>query len=76
MTSTPEQGSHDNDDIILLSDKLFILVMDIDLANQICTSKAMDKVVLDALAAAKLDDMLPIKSTLADWIFEDSLVFY
>ena len=50
--------------------------MDIDLANQICTSNATDKVVLDALVAAKLGDMLLIKSTLADWIFEDGLVFY
>ena len=67
---------NNNDDIVLLSDKLFILVIDVDLANQIWTSNATDKVVLDALAAAKSGDVLPMKSTLADWIFEDGLVFY
>ena len=50
--------------------------MDVDLANRIRTSNATDKVVLDALAAAKSGDVLPMKSTLADWIFEDGLVFY
>ena len=50
--------------------------MDVDLANRIWTSNATDKVVLDALAAANSGDVLPMKSTLADWIFENSLVFY
>ena len=67
---------NDNDDIVLLPDKMFISAMDVDLANQIQTSNATDKVVLDALAAAKSGDVLPIKSTLADWTFEDGLVFY
>ena len=67
---------NDNDDIVLLSDKMFISAMDIDLANRIRTSNATDKVVLDALAAAKSGDVLPMKSTLADWIFDDGLVFY
>ena len=42
--------------------------MNVDLANQIHTSNAMDKVVLDALAAAK--------SIIADWIFQDDLIIY
>ena len=50
--------------------------MDVNLANRIWTSNATDKVVLDALAAAKSGDVLPMKSTLADWIFENGLVFY
>ena len=70
------QEVNDNDNIVLLPDKMFISLMDVDLANRIRTSNATDKVVLDALAAAKSDDVLPMKSTLADWIFEDGLVFY
>ena len=50
--------------------------MDVDLANQIHTSNAMDKVVSDALAAAKSGEVLLIKSIIADWIFQDGLVFY
>ena len=57
---------NDNDNIVLLPDKMFILLMDVDLANRIQTSNATDKVVLDALAAAKSGDVLPMKSTLAD----------
>ena len=67
---------NDNDNIVLLPDKMFISLMDVDLANRIRTSNATDKVVLDALAAAKSGNVLPMKSTLADWIFEDGLVFY
>ena len=50
--------------------------MDVDLANQIRTSNATDKVVLDVLVAAKSGDVLPMKSTLTNWIFEKGLVFY
>ena len=67
---------NDNDDIVLLLNKLFISAMDVDLANQIWANNAIDKVVLDTLAAAKSSDVLPMKSILADWIFEDGLVFY
>ena len=65
-----------NNDIVLLLNRLFISAMNADLANRICTSNAMDKVVLNVLAAAKSGDMLPMKSTLADWNFTDGPVFY
>ena len=57
---------NDNDNIVFLPDKMFISAMNVNLANRIQTSNATDKVVLDALAAAKSGDVLPIKSTLAN----------
>ena len=67
---------NDNKAVILLPDKLFIVAMDIHLAERIKDIHTQDQVVLDALAAAKDSMPLPMKSTLADWKFEDGLVFF
>ena len=67
---------NDNKAVILLPDKLFVAAMDIPLAERIKDIHTQDQVVLDALVAAKDSMPLPMKSTLADWKFEDGLVFF
>ena len=67
---------NDNDDMVLLPDHLFISAMDVALADKIRTVQAKDQVVIDALAAAKDGTVLPMKSTLEDWSFNDGLVFF
>ena len=67
---------NDNNDMILLPDKLFISTVDMALNERIKDIHAKDQIVLDALAAAKQGNPLPMTSSLADWTFNDGLVFY
>ena len=72
----PDLEDDDNDPVVLLPDNLFIAAMDTTLADRIRAVQAKDQVVMDALAAAKDGTVLPMKSTLEDWSFEDGLVFF
>ena len=66
-----------NDDVITLLPKwLFIAPLDMSLAEHIQAIHDKDKVVIDTLAVAKNGLVLPMWSTLADWIFGDGLVFF
>ena len=67
---------NDNDAIILLPDSLFIATIDTTLADRIKSVQSRDQVILDALKAVKDGTTLPMKSSLADWSFEDGLVFF
>ena len=67
---------NDNDAIILLPDSLFIATIDTTLADRIKSVQSRDQVILDALKAVKDGTALPMKSSLADWSFEDGLVFF
>ena len=67
---------NDNDDMILLPDKLFIATIDIALNERIKDIHAKDQIILDTLATAKQGTPLPMMSSLADWMFNDRLVFY
>ncbi|EJF56206.1 hypothetical protein DICSQDRAFT_25763, partial [Dichomitus squalens LYAD-421 SS1] len=67
---------NDNNAVVLLPDHLFVSRIDISLADRIRAVLKTDQVVLDALAAVKTGGILPMKSTLKDWISDDGLVFY
>ena len=67
---------NDNDTIVLLPDSLFIATIDTTLADRIKSVQSRDQVILDALKAVKDGTTLPMKSSLADWSFEDGLVFF
>ena len=68
--------TNDNDSTVLLPDRLFIAPLDLELAEHIHTAQDKDKVVLEALAAVKSGNVLPMQSTLQDWVFEDGLVYF
>ena len=60
----------------MLPDRLFIAPLDLELAECIHTAQDKEKVVLEALAAVKSGNVLPMQSTLQDWVFEDGLVYF
>ena len=67
---------NNNDAIPLLPKQLFITPLDMSLAECIQAVHNKDKVVVNALVVAKNGSVLPMQSMLADWMFEDSLVFF
>ena len=50
--------------------------MDTTLADRIRSVQLRDQVILDALKAVKDGMTLPLKLSLADWLFEERLVFF
>ncbi|ESK81447.1 retrotransposon nucleocapsid protein [Moniliophthora roreri MCA 2997] len=67
---------NDNDDIILLPERLFINVIDLDLQAKLKDCLGEDdfhKMTLEALTTTGLP---PIKSALSDWEVNDSLIRY
>ena len=58
--------TNDNDSTIMLPHRLFIAPLNLELAERICTTQDKDKVVLEALAAVKSGNVLPMRSTLQD----------
>ena len=60
----------------MLPNRLFIAPLDLELAEHIHTAQDKDKVILEALAAVKSGSVLPMRSTLQDWVFEDGLVYF
>ena len=60
----------------MLPDRLFIAPLNLELAERIHTAQDKEKVVLEALAAVKSGNVLPMRSTLQDWVFEDGLVYF
>ena len=68
--------NNDNNTIILLLDSLFIATIDTTLADRIKSVQSCDQVILNALKVVKDRTTLPMKSLLADWSFENGLVFF
>jgi len=66
----------DNDDIIVLSDNIFIKMVDLELQNEICEETAKDDFFTKALLAMKKNGPLPIRSKLEDWKTEEGLFFF
>ena len=67
---------NNNNAIVLLPDSLFITLIDTTLADRIRSVQLYDQVIFDALKAVKNETTLPMKSSLANWSFEDVLVFF
>ena len=71
----PEDNS-DNENKTLLQDNLFISAIDIELKDLITNSKETDTLVTDAIRALRNGEVLPMKSKISDWTFEEGLIFY
>jgi len=67
---------NDNDDIILLSDSLFIRIIDTNLYYSIFEATVKDTLFTSALEALKTNRLFPITSKLEDWHLEDGLLFF
>ena len=66
---------HDNENIILLPDKLFIKVIDEELKKKFTEAKKED-VIIDAINALKGEGIPPLRTALEDWREEDGLIFF
>ncbi|ESK88465.1 pro-pol protein [Moniliophthora roreri MCA 2997] len=68
--------NNDNDDIILLPDRLFINVIDLDLQAKLKDRLGADDFHKMTLEALTISGLPPIKSALSDWEVNDSLIWY
>ena len=73
--SDPDTSS-DNTNITLLPDNLFICVIDTALVDKITSSTLSDPLVLDALHSLSAGSPLFPHSSLADWHFSDSHLYF
>ncbi|ESK82172.1 reverse transcriptase-rnase h-integrase [Moniliophthora roreri MCA 2997] len=67
---------NDNDDVILLPDRLFINVVDVELQDKLRDRLGTDDFHRMALEALTTTGLPPIKSALSDWEINDSLIRY
>ena len=68
--------SSDNNNVTLLSDDLFIRAIDTALVDKITSSTSTDSLVLDTLKNLSIDSPLFPCSSLADWHFSDSCLYF
>ncbi|ESK82719.1 hypothetical protein Moror_5686 [Moniliophthora roreri MCA 2997] len=66
----------DNKDVIMLLDSLFINSIDVDLQTWLKNALGNDDFHCSALEALLDQGILPIKSSLSDWKFDDDILFY
>jgi len=71
----PEEDT-DNEDLILLPDKLFINLVNIELAKMIESAMTSDELVKNMTNILSMKGVPPIKSNLSDWKIEDAMLFY
>jgi Integrase zinc binding domain len=60
----------------MLPELLFINSIDIELHDLLAESIVKDNIIIDALKAIKHGGTPPMKSSIADWKIEDSLLFF
>ena len=68
--------SSDNTNVTLLPDDLFICAIDTTLIDKITSATASDPFVLDALQSLSIGSPLFPCSSLADWHFSDSCLYF
>ena len=68
--------SSDNIDVTVLPDDLFIHAIDITLVNKISSSLSSDPLVVSALQNLSVGSPLFPRSSLSDWRFSDSLLYF
>ena len=68
--------SSDNTDVTLLPDNLFILVLDTALVDKIASSSVTDPLVVAALRNLSQGSPLFPCSSLSDWHFNDSQLYF
>ena len=71
----PEEDT-DNEDLILLPDKLFINLVNIKLAKMIKSAATSDELVKNMTNVLSMKGVPPIKLNLSDWKVEDGMLFY
>ena len=71
----PEKDT-DNEDIVLLPDKLFIKLINTELARLIELAATSDEFVKDMDKVLSTKGVPPIKSNLLDWKIEGRVLFY
>ncbi|GLB38887.1 putative retrotransposable element tf2 155 kda protein type 1-like [Lyophyllum shimeji] len=67
---------HDNEDVIVLPDHLFVRMIDMELKDAFTQALMKDEVMMDTIEALKTKGVPPTKSALEDWKIEDGLLFF
>ena len=68
--------SSDNVDVTVLPDDLFICAIDVTLVDKISSSSSSDPLVVSALQNLSVGSPLFPRSSLSDWHFSDSLLYF
>ena len=68
--------SSDNVNVTVLPDDLFIRAIDVALADKISSSSSSDPLVISALQNISVGSPLFPRSSLSDWQFSDSLLYF
>lgn len=71
----PEED-HNNEDLTLLPEKLFIRTINMELKNELARALMGDEVMNDALNLLREKGVPPIKSRLNEWRLDDGLLFF
>jgi Flp pilus assembly CpaF family ATPase len=66
----------DNEDLVLLPDKLFLNLINMELAKMIESATTSDELVKNMSNVLSMKGIPPIKSNLSDWKIEDGMLFY
>ena len=66
----------DNDDVIVLSDNVFIHLLDLDLQDEIKQKTIDDEFFSKAVTSLRDHSLTPIRSALDDWSNDNGLLFY
>jgi hypothetical protein len=70
------ENDDDNENIVILPDKLFINLINVELAKLIESTTTSDELVKDISNVLSTKGIPPIKSSLSDWKIEDGKLFY
>jgi hypothetical protein len=70
------ENDDDNENIVILPDKLFINLINVELAKLIESATTSDELVKDISNVLSTKGIPPIKSSLSDWKMEDGKLFY
>jgi len=71
----PEEDT-DNEDLVLLPDKLFINLVNTKLAEIVKSAATSDELVKDMANILSMKGVPTIKLNLSDWKIEDRMLFY
>jgi hypothetical protein len=70
------ENDDDNENIVILPDKLFINLINVELAKLIKSATTTDELVKDISNVLSTKGIPPIKSSLSNWKIEDGKLFY
>jgi hypothetical protein len=70
------ENDDDNENIVILPDKLFINLINVELTKLIESATTSDELVKDISNVLSTKRIPPIKSSLSDWKIEDRKLFY